>query len=127
MTIGIDLGKKTTGIAISQNHIASPYKTITHKSQKEALKKISEIIIRENIDTAVIGYVEGKIKKMFENFAKSLSRKHSAVKIVLWDETLTSRHGMESMIKLGIAKKRRKNKEHEFAAGLILQSYLESQ
>lgn len=126
MILAIDLGQKTTGLAISQGTIASPYKTITHASQKEALGIIVQTIKLEKIDTVVIGTVEGKIKSMFVNFAQKLQRAKPSLKIVLWDETLTSRQATETMVKLGIAKRRRGEKQHEVAAALILQSYLDS-
>lgn len=127
MILGIDLGQKTTGLAISQGSIATPYKTITHTSPKQALSLIIQIIELEKIDTAVVGFVEGKIKSMFEKFAQDLQKEKPDLQIILWDETLTSRQATAYMIKLGIAKRRRKRREHQIAAALILQSYLDNQ
>ncbi|MCR4324593.1 MAG: Holliday junction resolvase RuvX [Candidatus Curtissbacteria bacterium] len=126
MILGIDLGKSTTGIATSQGAFASPYKTLTHKSQKEALEKISALIKEEGAETIVIGFVEGKIKIFFENFAKNLKEKNPNVEIILWDETLTSRQAREYMVKQNVPKLKRATKEHEVAAALILQSYLDA-
>ena len=126
MFLGIDLGKKTTGLAISAGQLASPYATIIHKNIAEAISSMIQIIELEGIDTVVIGFVEGKIKSFFENFAKKLKKQKPDIKIVMWDETLTSRQATQSMIKLGIAKSKRRLKEHEVAAALILQSYLDS-
>ena len=80
----------------------------------------------EKIDTVVIGFVEGKIKVLFENFANSLKKEMPQLKIILWDETLTTRQAIQSMIKLGTAKHKRRQKEHEVSAALILQSYLDA-
>ena len=126
MFLAIDLGRRTTGLAISDSSLATPYKTISHKSTKVATTKISEIIDELEVDTIVIGFVEGKIKTFFENFARQLKAAKPNCQIVLWDETLTSRQARESLVKLGIAKKKRGQKEHETAAALILQSYLDS-
>lgn len=126
MILGVDLGRKTTGLAISLGDLASPYKTITHKNTQEAITKIASLIDIENIQTVVIGFVEGKIKSIFLNFAGALQKLKPDLKIVLVDETLTSRQATETMVKLGIAKRRRHQKEHEVAAALILQSYLDS-
>ena len=127
MILGVDLGEKTTGLAISQGELASPLKTITHKNQKQALIKILALCGELDIDQAVIGYVEGKIKPMFETFAKKLQIARPGLSVVLWDETLTSRQATDYMVKLGIAKRKRGQKQHEVAAALILQSYLDSQ
>ncbi|OGD97054.1 hypothetical protein A3A49_00790 [Candidatus Curtissbacteria bacterium RIFCSPLOWO2_01_FULL_38_11b] len=127
MILGIDLGQKTTGLAISEGQFASPYKTITHKSQSEAVKKIANIIKELKINTLVLGVVEGKIRSLFQNFTRKIKAKNPSIEIIFWDETLTSRQSRETMIKLNIPKHKRAKKEHEIAANLILQSYLDSQ
>lgn len=133
MIIGLDLGKKNTGIAVSNGQLATPYATTTHKSMDEAVgkivKTIDEIQGQSEDDkgehTIVIGYVDGQIKPFFEKFAQKLSAKRRDLKVVLHDETLTTRQAMENMIKLGVAKTKRRQKEHQVAAALILQSYLD--
>ena len=127
MILGIDLGAKTTGLATSDSTISTPYATITHKNTREALAKITNVLDDLNVDTVILGFVEGKIKKMFDDFAQKLKVVRPSINVVLWDETLTSRQASQSMIKLGIAKEKRAKKEHEVAAALILQSYLDSQ
>ena len=127
MILGIDLGQKTTGLATSESLLATPYSTITHKDQAEALAKITNVCDDLAADTVVIGFVEGKIKPLFENFAKNLQTTRPNLKIVLWDETLTSRQATETMVKLNVAKLKRASRQHEIAAALILQSYLDSQ
>lgn len=126
MFLGIDLGQKTTGLAISEGQIASPYKTITHKNTTEALSLIIRIIELENINTVVLGFVEGKINKLFTDFEKSLRAKKPDLTIVMQDETLTSLQAQDLQIKLSTPKTKRKEKEHEVAAAIILQSYLNS-
>jgi len=122
--LGIDLGKKTTGIAISEGQLATPYKTITHKSQKEAVLKIARMCDELEVEKLVVGFVEGKIKSYFENFAKEFKKARPAIEVVMVDETLTTRQAAETMIKLQLSKKTRQKKEHEMAASQILQSYL---
>ncbi len=124
--VAIDLGRKTTGIAISEGQLAQPYTTITHKSIKEAQDTIIKLLTNLNAQEVVIGSVEGKISKMFVNFAQILKKEMPKLKIILHDETLTTRQARETMIKLGIKRNRRKKKEHEVAAAIILQSYLDS-
>jgi len=122
--LGIDLGKKTTGIAISEGQLATPYKTITHKSQKEAVLKIARMCDELEVEKLVVGFVEGKIKSYFENFAKEFGKARPAIEVIMIDETLTTRQAQETMIKLQLSRKNRQKKEHEMAAVLILQSYL---
>ncbi len=126
MLLGVDLGKKTTGLAISESTLATPYKTITHKTEKEALTKIIAQIDELNIDTVILGFVEGKIKPFFVNFAKKLQVQKPKIKVILVDETLTSGQARQSMVKLGTTRQKRAQKEHEVAAALILQIYLDA-
>lgn len=125
MILGVDLGKKTTGLAISEGQIATPFKTITHKSTNVAVEKILSICNQESVDTIVIGFVEGKIKSLFFDFAKRIKTNNPSINIVMIDETLTTRQAQDSMIKLQISKNKRRTKEHEIAASIILQSYLD--
>lgn len=126
MILGIDLGQKTTGVAISEGQLASPYTTVKHESIAQAAKKVNQICKELNVSTVVLGVVEGKIRSLFENFANKLKTQNSDLKIIFWDETLTSRQARVSMIKLQVPKKKRGAKEHEVAASIILQSYLDS-
>ena len=126
MILGIDLGQRTTGIAISEGSLASPYTTIKHKSINEAVSKVNQICKELNVSTVVLGVVEGKIRSLFENFARKLKIQNSKLTIIFWDETLTSRQARVSMIKLHMPKKKRGAKEHEVAASIILQSYLDN-
>ena len=126
MILGIDLGQKTTGIAISEGNFASPYTTIKHQSIKEAVVKISQLCDELEVKKLVIGYVEGKIKSYFQKFAKIFERINPEIEVILWDETMTTRQARSYMIKLQIPKIKRAKKEHQVAASIILQSYLDS-
>ena len=127
MILGIDLGAKTTGLAVSEGQFAKPYSTIVHKNFQQALSSIVQTIELEGVDTVVIGYVEGKIKPMFEKFAKELKKELPHVQIVMFDETLTTGQARDYMIKLQVPKTKRSQKEHEIAAAILLESYLDSQ
>lgn len=124
MILSVDLGKKTTGLAISSGTIAQPYKTITHKNLNDAVNKISNICNEESVDILVVGFVEGRIKEYFEEFTKNFKVKNPNIRVELIDETLTSRQAADTMINLDQQRSKRKEKEHEVAAALILESYL---
>ena len=126
MILGIDLGQKTTGIAISEGNFASPYTTIKHQTIKEAVSKISKICDELGVKKLVVGFVEGKIKSYFQNFVKNFQRINPQIEVILWDETMTTRQAQSYMIKLQIPKIKRAKKEHQVAASIILQSYLDS-
>jgi len=124
--LGIDLGQKTTGIAISEGNFASPYTTIKHQTIKEAVSRISQTCDQLKVNKVIVGFVEGKIKSYFQNFVKIFEKINPQIEVILWDETMTTRQARSYMIKLQIPKIKRAKKEHQVAASIILQSYLDS-
>ena len=56
-SIGIDLGTKRVGIALSDslNMIASPLKTLTFYNQKDLLEQLRKVITEFDIKTIVLG------------------------------------------------------------------------
>ena len=83
MLLGVDLGEKTTGLATSDSSLATPFKTITHKTNAEALEKITKEIDDLGVNTVVVGFVEGKIKPFFENFVNKLQAQRPSIKTVV--------------------------------------------
>ncbi|KKR50473.1 MAG: hypothetical protein UT84_C0011G0019 [Candidatus Curtissbacteria bacterium GW2011_GWA1_40_16] len=124
MYLGIDLGRKKTGLAISEGSIASPYKTITHKSLREVSEKVIKEIDNLSAEIIVLGFVEGKNKGYFEKFGKLIKTKRPNIKVVMEDETLTTGQARQTMVKLGLPQKKKSKKEDAIAASIILQGYL---
>lgn len=124
MYLGIDLGRKKTGLAISEGSVASPYKTITHESIAQAVEKTIQEI--DNLDAKIIilGYVEGKNKAYFEKFGKLIKGKRPNVRVIMEDETLTTGQARQTMVKLQLPQKKKSKKEDAIAASIILQGYL---
>lgn len=56
--LGLDLGTKSLGIAISDKTgvVASFYKSIKFVDENTLLKELESIIIKENIDKIILGY-----------------------------------------------------------------------
>lgn len=127
MILAVDLGQKTSGLAISEGTLAAPYQTIKHQSIGVAATQIAKICDELAVGKLVVGFVEGKIKPFFQKFASEIKKQKPKLEVILWDETLTTRQAQDLQIKLGVAKSRRQLKEHQVAAALILQSYLDSQ
>ena len=124
MYLGIDLGRKKTGLAISEGSIASPYKTITHKSLREVSEKVIKEIDNLSAEIIVLGFVEGKNKGYFEKFGKLIKTKRPNIKVVMEDETLTTGQARQTMVKLQVPQKKKSKKEDAIAASIILQGYL---
>ncbi|MFU8792463.1 MAG: Holliday junction resolvase RuvX [Acholeplasmataceae bacterium] len=130
--IGLDLGSKTLGIAISTSGIiANTYQTFRFKSEDydEAISMLLDVITKEKVDVVVLGFpkhmnndigIRGQISQQFK---EKLEQKTDA-KVILWDERLSTQSALKVM--QGSHKKDRKAKKDELAAVLILQNYLDS-
>jgi putative Holliday junction resolvase len=123
--LAIDFGTKNIGLAISQDFLASPLTTIRIKDYSQVINKLAEIIAQNDIKKIVIGISERKMAQVTKKFSQTLAKKVK-VPITFWDETLTSQEAWEKMVEARKSKKARKNKEHQFAAALILQEYLDT-
>jgi len=132
--IGLDLGSKTLGIAISDktNTIASIYKTLFF-DEVDYDKLINElkIIVEENdITTIVLGYplnmnnTVGQRAEISIEF-KKIIEDNLEIPVVLMDERLTSVISNNVLINANVSRKKRKKKVDGMAAVVILQSFLD--
>lgn len=132
--LGLDLGTKTLGVAISDKLgiIASSYKTIEFKDENynELIKPIKDIINEYKIDKIVLGLPKnmdaslGFAANRSINF-KKLLEKEINIEVILEDERLSTKEANDVMIKTDISRKKRKKKIDSLAATIILQRYLD--
>jgi len=130
--LGIDLGSKTIGFAISSSGIiAESYDTVYFKDDMYdiAVEKIINVVKLEHIDVIVLGYpkhmnndvgIRGKISED----VKQKIIEQIDVEVVLWDERLSTRSALNAMIQGKTSRKKQKKKKDEMAAVVILQNYL---
>jgi putative Holliday junction resolvase len=133
--LGLDLGNRTLGIAVSDemNFLARGLEThrFEEKDFASALKYTLELIISYNIDVVVLGHPKnmdgstGEQAQISEQFKRDIEEK-SNVKVVLWDERLTSKMASNMMISQNLKSKKRKKDIDKMAATIILQGYLDS-
>jgi putative Holliday junction resolvase len=137
-TLAIDYGSRNIGIAVSDSTNKVAFGKTALKNDNLLLKNLLNIIVQENISTAVIGYplnLKGnknlqteKVELFEEQFKTFLNNSNHYIKIVRWDERFTSKLASDSMIMSGMKKSKRKQKENIdiIAAAILLQSYLDS-
>ena len=125
--LGIDYGKKKIGLALSEGLTASPYKTLSVSSLKDAVSQVSQIIKKEEVGRIIIGIPEsGEALKITKNFIQELKNiTPLRCDIVEVEETLSSYSAKHDMLDLGFSKKDRQ-KEDAYSAMIILQDYLDS-
>ena len=132
--IGLDLGTKTLGVAVSDKLgiIASFYKTYFFKD--EDYSSLVPIVknLMEEFDTNKI--VLGLPKNMNNSLGfasersisfKELLEKELDVEVILEDERLSSVEANNALIGADMSRKKRKGKVDSVAASIILQRYLD--
>lgn len=119
--LGVDFGLAKIGLAIADSSLAQPLGVI--KNNKQTLAKIARIVEEEQIEMIVIGVSQGKIGEKAKKYGEKL-KQLTGLRIVLQDETLTTKEAIDKMIEAGRGKKYRQEKEDAFAAAIILQSFL---
>lgn len=131
--LGLDLGSKTLGIAISDpsGMIASSYQILRHNEEYERLADEVALLVKEkDIDKIVLGFPKnmdnsiGFKGELSIKFKEKLEEKTNK-EVILQDERLTTRQ-VESMLILNdTSRKKRKKVIDSLAATVILQSYLD--
>lgn len=133
--IGLDLGNRTCGIALSDylGIIANPVGTYRFEEQDldSCLKEVVRIINENQVDKIVLGLPKNmngtigpqaeyclKFKEMLENVTK--------LEVIMIDERLTSKQADVIMLKADMSRNKRKKNVDKLAATIILQTYLDS-
>lgn len=132
--LGLDLGSKTLGIAISDltETIASTLTTLNFKDEDydSLLVELKSIIEEEKIDKIVLGLPKnmdntlGTRAEITIEFKEKLENAFN-LEVILEDERLTSVISNQVLITADLSRKKRKKKVDGVAAQLILQSYLD--
>ncbi|MEN8224863.1 MAG: Holliday junction resolvase RuvX [Bacteroidota bacterium] len=131
--IGIDYGRKRTGIAVTDPDriIASPLTTVsTHELMNFLIKYIAE----EDVDCIVIGEPKqmdntaSESEQYIKPFIKKLGKVFPDITIERVDERFTSMLASQAILESGISKKGRRDKSlvDKVSAAIILQSYLDT-
>lgn len=129
--LGLDLGTKTLGLAISDRLglIASPYQVLRYVDVNELLIELKSIIENEKIDKLVLGLPKNmnnsigpKALKVIE--FKELLEKEIKLEVFLEDERLSTVEAEKYLISSNMRRENRKKVIDSVAASIILESYL---
>ena len=130
--LGLDVGSKTIGMALSDvtRSIATPYHTVRRTKFTEDVKAIEAAIEEHDIGAVVIGLPlnldgsEGPRAQSTRAFARNLAAR-IAVPIVFWDERLSTAAVERHLIEADASRKRRAEVIDRMAAAYILQGALD--
>ncbi|MGG0688824.1 Holliday junction resolvase RuvX [Bacillus safensis] len=133
--LGLDLGTKTLGVAISDEMGWTAQGIETIKIDEAGgdfgLSRLSEIIAEYGANKIVLGFPKnmngtvGPRGEASQSFAKVLENTYN-VPVVLWDERLSTMAAEKMLISADVSRQKRKKVIDKMAAVMILQGYLDS-
>jgi putative Holliday junction resolvase len=130
--LGIDYGDSRIGLAISDElgSFAHPYRTL--HSGARVIDEIRAIVEREQISGIVIGLPKnmdgtlGPSAAKAKSFGTQLAQVIPTMKILFWDERLTTREAQRALHAAGKNTRQSKKMIDQVAAQILLQNYLDS-
>jgi len=133
--MGLDVGSKTIGVAISDalGWTAQGLTTIKWDENDihSADKELKEIIEKHEVGKAIVGLPKnmngtiGERGEASQRYAKHIEEFHQTP-AVLWDERLTTMAAERVLLEADMSRKKRKKVIDKMAAVMILQGYLDS-
>lgn len=131
--LGLDVGSKTIGLAVSDplGITAQGLQTLRRKNKRFDQQQLKDVIQRYNVVEIVVGYplrmsgAEGIQSEKMQVFAAEL-RKKFGLPVHLWDERLTSAEANRVLRDSEMSIKRRGEVVDRLAAVLILQSWMDA-
>lgn len=130
--LGLDIGSKTIGVAISDplGWTAQGITTIRRTKKEQDLEEIKKICKEYSVDTIVIGLpknMNGTIGESGErvlDFSERI-KEATGLKVDMWDERLTTVAAHKAMLEADLSRNKRKKIVDKIAAIYILQGYLD--
>lgn len=130
-TLGMDLGTKTLGLALSDKLgiIANPYKTLRYNDIDELVSEVTSLIDELKVEDLVLGFPKNMNNTLGEAVERTLTFKEkleaSVNKTVnLVDERLSTVEAERALIGADMSRKNRKEVIDSVAASIILDTYL---
>lgn len=130
--LGLDLGTKTIGVAISDGmrYSATPLETIKRQKFTQDAERLLQLIKENGVAGLILGLPlnmdgsEGPRAQSTRAFARNLGRT-IAIPIVFWDERLSTSAVTRTLIEADMRRERRAEVVDKLAASYILQGALE--
>ena len=134
--LGLDVGSKTVGIAISDlmGWTAQGLDTLRINEEQEeyGIEQLTNIIKSNNVDTIVIGLPKNMNNSIGFRGEASIHYKELILeampdmKVIMWDERLSTMAAERSLLEADVSRQKRKKVIDKMAAVFILQGYLDS-
>ena len=128
--IGVDYGMKRVGLAFSGGKIAFAGVTLTG-GDEECVRGVVKEAEKKEAEEIVVGLpknmngTESEMTARAREFAEKL-KLATKIKIVLWDERLTSAQADRAMLSGDLSRRKRKKHIDSISAQIMLQSYIDA-
>jgi len=131
--MGLDVGEKTIGVAVSDplGWTAQGVTTLKRgESLEDDLKALEGLVKEYGVDKLVVGLPRnmngslGAQAEKIQAFSRA-AEEFLGLTVVLWDERLTTVEAERLLVRADLSRCRRKRIVDRLAAVLILQSYLD--
>jgi len=130
--MGLDLGTKTIGVAVSDTFksVATPLETVRRKKFGVDAERLLHLIAERNIAGVILGLPrnmdgsEGPRCQSTRAFARNFARL-TDIPIAFWDERLSTVAAERALLEADTSRKRRSEVIDHVAAGYILQGVLD--
>lgn len=131
--MGLDLGERTIGVAVSDElgWTAQGIETIRRQSFEKDCERLQQLIEQYGVGEIVVGFPKnmngsvGPRGEISQRFAEKL-RERFSLPVHLWDERLTTMAAEKMLISADVSRQKRKQVIDKMAATLILQGFLDA-
>jgi len=132
-TIGLDVGTRTVGVAVSDELglTAQGVTTVRRTNMKADLAALKEIIAERGVTHVVVGLplnmdgTEGPRALASRQFGEALG-KATGLTIEYWDERLSTRAAQRVLLEADVSRQKRREVIDQMAASIILQGWMEA-
>lgn len=130
--LGLDLGEKTIGLALSDTHltVATPLETLKRTKFKPDAEKITALLAQHDAGGVVIGLprnmdgTDGPAAQSARAFARNLAAAANCA-VTLWDERMSTMAVTRTLLEADTSRERRAELVDKMAAAYILQGALD--
>jgi len=135
--LGLDIGTKTIGLALSDplGMIATPTETLRRGKFMDDSKKLFVMVKQHDVGALILGLplnMDGSegprcqsVRQFAANLLDSLEKAGQDLDIVFWDERLSTVSAHRVMIEADLSRKRQAEVVDKMAAAIILQGFLD--
>lgn len=131
--LSIDPGEKRIGLALSDptGTIASPLMVLNHTSRRENAATIVDLAFQYQVGLVVVGHSlddDGSSTPQSRRAARLADaiRQQCDLPIKMWDESFSTHAARQARIEMGTSRLKRRGHLDDYAAVVILQSYLDA-